>query len=152
MEWHADEDFLDLRLRYFDETKCKSRCVRATFRDVDSRQEIIGAVKQVAGDFDEVEMPASIWHTGVTPLSVSATVSFFFGGLATVGYMSPNSANADRSVSRRGKAIANLLNDDGPTGVLLIGAEVVAAMMVWWYIACRNPVVKTVTTPRRNAI
>jgi len=141
LEWHADDNLLSVG--YSDPEKNKSRSLSTEFSSSEMRAEFVEEIKSTLGTCEERSEPASIWHIGMTQLIVSAFALLFCGGLAIAGWADPKPVDMNKMRAPRKQAIAALYNAVGPTGMAVIGLVVIAAMMVWWYLACRNPPLRT---------
>lgn len=149
LEWHADDT--ELYVRYFDEKKQKSRRGRSQISTAGSRNHLIDKICGDVGECEITEEPASIWHVGLAQLIFSGIAILICWPIAIAGFLDPRPANVDGMRRGRAIALAALYNAVGPMGMFLIGLAIVTAMMVWWYIACRNPPVKSVARFRRTA-
>lgn len=141
LEWHADDDFL--LLEYSDFEKNKSRSISTQFSSGDVRAEFVEEIKSTLGTCEERSEAASIWHVGVTQLIVSGIALVVCGTLAIAGWADPKPVDMNKMRAPRKQALAALYNAVGPTGMAVIGVVTIAAMMVWWYLACRNPPLRT---------
>lgn len=139
IEWHADDQ--ELYLRYADANKGKSRRVRTTMSASAARRQLIDTILGATGACEQSEVPASIWHIGITPLIISGFAIVLFGIPAIAGFIDPRPVNGDR-MSGRGAALKALFNAVGPVGMALIGAGIITLMMIWWAISCRKPPIK----------
>ena len=141
LEWHADDE--TLTVGYSDPEKGKSRSASLNFSSGEAREGFVEEIRSDLGTCDERIEPASIWHVGVTQLIVSAFAMVICGGIAIAGYMDPKPVDMNKMRGGRKQALAALYNAVGPTGMLLIGIGITLAMVVWWYVACRNPPLRT---------
>lgn len=144
VEWHSNDR--ELTVRYVDKTKNRTRRAKCELSGQEARMKTVNALEEMIGDFEHGEQRASIWHTGMQPLIFSAIAIALCGTLSIAGYVTPGPVDTS-TMRSRDRGLANLLNWVGPTGMLLLGLGVVAAMMTWWFLACRKPPIKMVARP-----
>jgi len=141
LEWHADDNLLSVG--YSDREKGKTRSLSTEFSSSEMRAEFVEEIKSTLGMCEERSEPASIWHIGMTQLIVSGIALVVCGSLAITGWADPKPVDMNKMRAPRKQALAALYNAVGPTGMAIIGVVTIAAMMIWWYLACRNPPLKT---------
>ncbi len=149
LEWHADNQ--ELRCRYIDQNKGRERVLGLNLSGDTARKLFVSTIESVLGKFDEVEVPASIWHVGLSQLIYAAVAFTLSVSLAIAVHYDAGKGKPIQQpiqVRRRHQALAELLKWIGPAGILIIGGIIIAVLMVWWYVACRKRPVKTIATLR----
>ena len=149
LEWHADDT--GLVLRNFDANKHKSRRAKKEFYNTDVRLKFIDTAEQVVGECEQEEKSASIWYVGISQLFFSAIALLYCGGISIAAYLDPGPVDTSGLRRRSSRALGDLVNAVGPSGMLLIGLAITTIMMVSWYVACRNLPVKSIARPVRKA-
>lgn len=141
LEWHDDDN--EFFVEYVDPANDRLRCLLTVFSTPDARARFVDEIKLTLGTWEERSQPASIWRVGSTQLVVSTFAILICGGLAIAGWVAPNLVNRNILRGPRNRALLALFNAVGPAGMVVIGFLITTAMMVWWYLACRNPPLKT---------
>ena len=152
IEWHGDD--ADVVFRHWNPEKTKLQRTSITLRDESSRLSIVDATSRGAGvAFVETASKPSIWHVGVTQLILSGVAVLIFVIPGVAGIFDPGEIDTESSGRNAAKKemIKGFYNTVGPSGMLLIGAGIVFAMLIWWYVAYRFPPKKIIATAAPEA-
>ena len=77
----------------------------AMVSNVQARNQMYAAIKQVLGDLDETYKPGSIWDAGITQLVISGFALLFCVPLTIVGFFSSKEVDTDKLARSRSKAL-----------------------------------------------
>ncbi|HCO24040.1 MAG: hypothetical protein CME31_09420 [Gimesia sp.] len=142
LEWYSDA--ATLKAHYT--VNGKSKKAEAKLSSMPNRDVVRDVVQQIIGPCEQRDAPASIWYIGMTPLTLSGISLLVFGIPGFTGLADPGQVDVDK-VSRRGRLLARLYNMIGPVGLLAIGGAIISGLLIWWYISCKTPPVRTIARP-----
>ncbi|MEQ8638904.1 hypothetical protein [Gimesia maris] len=142
LEWYSDA--ATLKAHYT--VNGKSKKAETTLSSMPMRDVIRDVVQQLIGPCEQMDAPASIWYIGMGPLTFSGIALLVFGIPGIIGLVNPGPVDVDR-VSRRGRLLARIYNLIGPVGLLALGAAIISGLLIWWYISCKTPPVRTIARP-----
>lgn len=142
MEWHEDDKALSVR--YLDPKKQKLRSTGAEMSSAEARTRMIDSIVQLVGSSERSEVPASIWHVGVTSITLSVFAAAFFVLPGIVGLVSKEEVRPEKMSRAVAQMLGALMNAITPLGMIGLGLAVIAGLMVWWWILCKNPPTKHV--------
>lgn len=142
LEWYSDA--ATLKAHYT--LNGKSKKAEAKLSSMPNRDAIRDVIQQSIGPCEQLDAPASIWYIGMGPLTLSGITLLVFGIPGITGLADPGPVDVDR-VSRRGRLLARIYNLLGPVGLLALGGALISGLLIWWYISCKTPPVRTIARP-----
>lgn len=134
-----------LKVYYFNHTKGKLKKFRVYFHNTDSRDYIVRAIKPLLGQWEEKQAPSTIWQTGYPAFvaflllfvifCLRATHRFFMYGPKVSDFI----ANFDAYFF---PVLRLSFGRDFPLIIMML-----FPVLIWWFISCFNPPIRTIIRP-----